>query len=261
MLKETQTVAILGASSGIGAALAVALSRPGRRLFLAARRKDRLEEVAIECRGRGAAVEVAALDVRKPDDVEAWVQRIDDQAAVDLLICCAGVFDGSRAHGAVERNADAVKVVETNLTGPIVTANTMAARMKVRGRGHIALTSSLAALIPQADAAAYSASKAGLTAYAAALRELVFPFGVSVTVIHPGHVETGQTEQQIGRLPLLMTPEAAAGRIVAGLDAGRPRITFPITLAIYAKIYALMPFGLKRMANAGFRFFVRDPAE
>lgn len=178
-----------------------------------------------------------------------------------MLICCAGIFDGSRVKDEVERTEDAIRLIETNLTGPVVAATAMAERMKSRSTGHIVLISSLAALIPQADAAAYSATKAGLTAYGAALRELLHPAGIRVTVVHPGHVATAQTAQQVGPLPILMTPEAAVRRILRGLKSRKAQITFPRLLAIYARIYALMPFPLKRLANAGVRFVVRDPVE
>ncbi len=261
MLKTGGAIAILGASSGIGEALSLGLAGPGVRLALAARRHDRLADVATHCRKLGATVDIATLDVRDAGSVGAWIADIDDRAPVGLFVCCAGIFDGSRTQGAVETSAAVHNLIDTNLKGPIAAANSMAARMQARGQGRIALVSSLAALIPQADAPTYSATKAGLTAYAAALRELVHPMGVQVTIIHPGHVATAQTDQQLGRLPMLMTPQAAAARIIKGLEAGRSQINFPWALAIYARIYPWMPYFAQRLANAGVRFVVRDPVD
>ena len=82
--------------------------------------------------------------------------------------------------------------------------------MRGRQQGHIALIASLAALHPLADAPAYSASKAGLAAYGAALREMLAAEGITLSIVYPGHIDTDQAAVQHGPLPLLLMPEEAA---------------------------------------------------
>jgi len=260
MLKDVRHIALTGASAGIGAALVNRLAAPGLRLSLAGRDQEALGKLAETARIRGAEVEISALDVRDGAMTEKWVQTVWRAAPVDVFIASAGLFAGSPEAGVVEAPDDAVAVLETNLLGAVVGASEMARAMAARGQGRIVLLSSVAALIPQADAAAYSASKAGLTAYSAALRELLEPAGVAVSVVHPGHVRTRQTQLQNGVMPMMIEPDLAADRILAGLAKGQAEIHFPRPIWWFARLHQHLPYFLRRWLNRPYRFTVRGKA-
>ncbi len=256
MRKTRKTVAITGASSGLGAALARLYAGDGARLFLCARRKELLEQVAINCRTLGASVDCATVDVRTPEQVEGWVAAITARAPVDLVIVNSGQFHGNPAPDQLESAASAADVVATNLSGAIATASAFSRVMQEQRSGRIALISSLAALAPQADAPAYSASKAGISTYGSALREYLAPFGVGVSIVQPGHIDTAQTSAQVGPLPGLMSPEIAAGKIKRGLDQSRAEMSFPAWLHMLIVLENMLPRQLRARINHWFRFTV-----
>ena len=176
---------------------------------------------------------------------------------------CAGTVFGRDVGGLRIGVAPGVTeaLIGTNLTGAIHTAHAAAAHMRARRRGHIALISSLAAKLPSADAPGYSASKAGLSAFGAALREDLAPDGIRVTLIHPGHVDTAQTDQQNGPLPLMIPPDDAARRIVAGLSGGKTDISFPPLASLWVRTLARLPWRWRARLERANRFTVtnRDP--
>jgi short-subunit dehydrogenase len=252
------TILITGASRGLGRALALEYAAGGRVLGLAGRRADLLGDVARECEERGARVFAAAFDVAEPAATRAWMERVHRERPIDLLIVNAGCFHGNGACGALEPLDSALRQVRTNLVGAITTVDAAVPLMRARRRGQIAIIVSLAALQPLADAPAYSASKAGLAGYGEALRELLGPEGIRVTLVYPGHIHTQQTAHHVGRLPMIITPERAAGRIRRGLARGRGSIVFPLPLAWLIHAGRLMPWRLRALLGRPLRFHVDD---
>jgi short-subunit dehydrogenase len=250
-------VALTGASSGIGAALALEFAEPGRALSLFARRSGLLDEVADAARKRGAEVYCHSGDVSDATSVKAWYSEADDRQPVDLAIANAGVFDGHGADAQMETSAEAERLVATNLLGAIYTAQAAMPRMMARRSGHIAFVSSLAARLPAADAPTYSASKAGLVAYAEALREYLLAYEICVSAILPGHVRTAQTALHEGPLPLILPVEEAARRIRRSLQKRRAIITLPRRATLLVGAARLLPWRLRARANAGSRFVVK----
>jgi short-subunit dehydrogenase len=251
-----KTVVITGASSGLGAALAKLYAKDNARLFLCARRDGMLEEVAKVCRESALVVEYASVDVRCADQMRDWINNIVASEQVDLMIINSGKFSGNSTCDQLEPQVSALDVVDTNLAGGINAASAIIPSMQANRVGRIAFISSLAAMAPQADAPAYSASKAGLSAYGKALREFLLPFDVGVTVIHPGHIDTAQTHVQVGPLPGLISPHAAAKKIKKGLNAGRSTISFPVWLRLLVALEILLPWRIQAWINRFFRFTV-----
>ena len=252
-----KNVAITGASSGLGEAIALELSKPGVRLHLCARRKPLLADVARRCRERGAKTEISRIDVRKPGVVK-WINDIDEKSAIDVLIVNSGMFGGKSANGQLEASEVAQDIINTNLNGAILAASEMARRMCRRGSGKIVLISSLAAVSPLPDAPAYTASKAGLSAYGEALREYALPYGVKVVTVHPGHFESKQTEMQSGWMPMLLSSQEAAKIIVEGLAKNKTNISFPFRLRALVWLNNLLPWRLRAITGSSLRFHVRD---
>jgi short-subunit dehydrogenase len=249
----THTVAITGASSGIGRALAMEYAAAGTTLGLLGRNATRLAAVAASCRTRGAAVETGTLDVRDTAAVIAWLQAFDMHHPVDLLIANAGVVSGTGADNRPESADDALRVIDINLKGAIATTSALMQRMQVRRSGQIALVSSLAGLAPQPDLPAYSASKAGLVSYGIALRIGLRSSGVAVSVVCPGYVESPMLERQKGEKPFTWPADKAARHIRRGLDSRRRLIAFPWQLAIGIRLLPFVPGFLQDRILGGFK--------
>ena len=247
-------ILITGASSGLGAALARGYARPAVRLTLGGRDRRRLEDVATVCRERGASVAPGSVDVTDRSAMRAWILAADTEAPLDLVIANAGV--GAQEGTGVESEARARAVFAVNLEGVLNTAYPAIERMAERGRGQLALMSSLAGYRGFPDAPAYSASKAAVKALAEAWRGALGARGIRVSAICPGFVETPMTARNKFRMPFLMSAERAAGLIASGLARDRPRIAFPWQLAFGTWIVAaLLP------ARLGDRVLSQRPAE
>jgi len=257
---EFRNIVITGASSGIGAALAKYYARPGVTLGLIGRDPKRLEAVAGEVRSAGAMAEKGLLDLRDRTSLSAFLGHFDRDHPIDLLIANAGVLDGRRADGAIEDAEMARQVIEINLLGALDTLHAVLPAMRSRGRGHIVLVSSLAALSPLPDAPAYSASKAGLLSYGRALRAAVTMENVCVTVACPGYVTSGMTDTHIGNHPLKISAEKAARLIAAGVARNKPVVGFPLPLYLLSLISPFFPEFVTRLATRDIRFHVEPRA-
>lgn len=248
-------ILLTGASSGLGRELARALAKPGVTLCLSGRREAALAAVADELRAKGAEVETAIVDLTDIQAAEDWVDAAA-HAPIDLALLNAGMFDGRGKDGKLESPRRAAIQIETNLTAPTVLALRLADHMREAGQGTILFVSSLGAFANQADAPSYCASKAGITAFARALREDLAPDGVRVVIAHPGHIETPQTEVHRGPLPGIMPAEQAAKTILAGLARGTAEIDFPGHLRLGLKLQSLLPWKMQAKINQGLRFHV-----
>src|SRR5262245_43277600 len=102
MPKTPAVVAITGASSGIGAALAQYYAAPGQTLALVGRHAERLEQVARSCRDKGAHVEKGTADVRDRHAIGEWLLAFDARKPIDLLLANAGMLTGSLKEGSIE---------------------------------------------------------------------------------------------------------------------------------------------------------------
>ncbi len=251
---QERVYVITGASSGIGRALALALAQRDSVLALVARDEARLAETADACRARGASVHLLRADVRSREELRERLLQFDAAHQVDCVIANAGISVGTSVGGAMESEDDTFALLETNLTGALATALPLIAPMCHRRHGRIVFTSSIAALAPLADAAAYSASKAALLAYGVALRERLREYGIKVNVVCPGFVTTPMAARYIGWKPFEIAPEDAARRIIGGLRRNRAVIAFPRPLAVAARFQQLLPEPLRRLGANAFRF-------
>ena len=243
MTTENPTsILITGASSGIGAALARAYAAPGVRLALSGRNEARLTMVAGLCRGAGAEVTAALRDVTDAEAMTAWIAELDGARPLDLVIANAGISAGTAGGGEDRTQSEAVFAV--NLDGVRNTVLPAIELMRVRGRGQIALMSSLAAFRGFPGAPAYCASKAAVRIWGEALRGHLAGEGVGVSVICPGFVRSRMTEVNDFPMPFLMDAERAAVIIRRGLARNRGRIAFPWPTYFWAWLLGVLPIPL-----------------
>jgi short-subunit dehydrogenase len=242
-MRQINTALITGASSGIGAALATALSRPGAVLHLSGRDAPRLHAAAEACRARGAVVHAQVIDVCDAAAMAAWIGQA---GVLDLMIANAGIGAGSD-DGAPEAEAQVRAVFATNLDGALNTVLPALARMRAQPaaadgrRGRIAVIASLAAFVPAPNAASYCAAKAALDSWTVATAHNAAAHGVSLTSVCPGYVRTAMTAGNRFPMPGLMDAERAAAIILRAVLAGRRRIAFPWWMAGLARVAGLLP--------------------
>jgi NADP-dependent 3-hydroxy acid dehydrogenase YdfG len=184
-------VFVTGASSGIGEATALAFAAEGARLLLAARRADKLSEVASAALHSGAqAVHTISLDVR---DRKAVQQAIDtlpaEWAPIDVLVNNAGLSRGLEKLY-VGNPDDWDEMIDTNVKGLLYVTRAVVPGMVERGRGHVVNLGSVAGEITYPNGAVYCASKAAERAINDGLREDVLGTPIRVTSVDPGMVET-----------------------------------------------------------------------
>lgn len=232
-------IVITGASSGLGAALARAYAAQGVVLGLLGRNAERLDAVASDCRASGAQVQAAQIDVCDANAMRAWLVAFDAAHPVDLVIANAGVSAGLGEFG--EGEAQVRAIFDVNIGGVVNSVWPLAAHMVARGRGHIAVMSSLAGIRALPSAPAYSASKACVRYYAEALRGQLRSSGVKVSVICPGYIDTPMTRINTFPMPFLMHEDRAARRIMHALSCGKRRICFPRRLYYPLYLLACLP--------------------
>jgi short-subunit dehydrogenase len=245
-MENPERIVITGASSGIGRALALAYAAPGVRLLLAGRDAQRLAEVSEACRARGATAETLAIPVTARAELAAALQAWDDKNATDLVIANAGMSGGPAADPNVPVEPPELfrRLLDVNLGGTLNTVEPLLPRLVARKKGQLALMSSLAGFRGMPNAPAYSTAKMAVRAYGEALRPLLKPTGVTVSVIFPGFVRTPLTAVNRFPMPFLMEPEEAAKRIKKGLARGGARIAFPWPTYLAARAIAALPLFL-----------------
>jgi uncharacterized protein len=181
-----QLTIVTGASSGIGRELAKLCVRDGYDLVIAADTGP-LQEAADELRGLGAAVDVVKADLATREGIHDLLETVGERE-VDALLANAGHGLG---HAFLDQDLDEVRhVVDTNITGTLRLIHAVGRNMRVRGRGHILITGSIAGFVPGTFQAVYNGTKAFVDSFAMALRNELKDSGVTVTVLMPGATDT-----------------------------------------------------------------------
>ena len=253
-----RVIAITGASSGLGASLALSYAGPQTALGLIGRNRERLAATEAACRAAGATVAAAAIDVTDADALAAWLAEFDQTHPVELLIANAGTSAGPDPDSPGEPAATTRRQIEVNLVGAVNTIAPLAPAMCARGRGRIVAVASVAAYRGLPYSPGYCASKAGLRAYAEALRPNLARYGVGVTVVCPGFFSSPMTDRWTGPTPFLASGERAARCVKRGIDRGRPRIAFPWPLVLGMRFCDLAPAWIGDAILRGFRFHIRS---
>ena len=182
------TALITGASSGIGAAFARQLARPGCRLILTARRKDRLQRLAAELERMGAQVETLTADLGTESGIQAVEQKIRDEPGLDLLINNAGFgLHGPFAGVPEEQHAEMLRV---HAEAPFRLTHAALQGMLARKKGAIINVSSAGAYRRSGRSVMYSATKSFLSMFSQSLHKGLRGTGVRIQALCPGYTHT-----------------------------------------------------------------------
>lgn len=234
-------IIITGASSGIGAALALHYAAPGVALGLTGRDEGRITAIATACRARGAIVDIFLCDVTEQARMQEWMLAFDISHPVTLVIANAGISGGVPDMASTESSAQTRLIFAVNFHAAIETAQVLIPNMKARGHGQIALISSVAGFRGWPGAPAYCASKAALRIYGESLRLALRNFGVRVNIVCPGFVTSAMTDQNKFPMPFKISAENAARRIAKGLKRNRRYIVFPFRMRCLLWVMGLIP--------------------
>ena len=244
---ESKTVVIIGASAGIGAALARKLGSDGHNLALAARREAELNAVAREC---GARAAVVVADARRRQDVDAVRDRaLREFGGVDVWVNNAGRGIAREVMDLTEGDLD--EMVAVNLKSALFGMQAIVPYFQKRGKGHLINVSSFLGRVPLVTfRSAYNAAKAGLNALTANLRVALareFP-DIHVSLVMPGIVRTDFARNALGGTPPLpggagagpsQSADEVADAIARLIDEPRPEVyTNPASAEIARRYFA-----------------------
>ncbi len=223
-------VLLTGASSGIGAATARELARQGAHLSLAARRLAPLQALADDLtRTYGVRTHTAQVDVTDQEQVRAWVQQAHERfGRIDIAIANAGQY--VRRPAAQWQVEDFRRAMAVNFYGALHLVLAVLPLLRQQRRGHVVLVSSLDAKKGLPLDGPYVAAKYALSGMGGVLRQEAAAWGVQVTVVYPGRVDTPMiADLEVPRISAKLPPEKVARAIVRGIRRNRAEVIVPWT--------------------------------
>ncbi len=239
---------VVGGSTGIGRATALALAARGAQVMVSARGTAALDALAAEHRqaarerGEQRPLQAWPLDVTDLSAVRATAREILAQGPLDLVLYCAGHY---RAMRATEFDMPELqRHLDINYRGALHVLDAVLPAMRERGSGHISLVSSVAGYRGLPQSLAYGPTKAALTNLAENLFLDLQPLGLGLSVVHPGFVQTPLTAQNAFDMPALITPEQAAQAMIDGWAQGAFDIHYPKRFTRWMKLLRVLPHRL-----------------
>ncbi|MGV8950971.1 MAG: SDR family NAD(P)-dependent oxidoreductase [Cypionkella sp.] len=223
---------LIGASEGLGLALAKALKARGAEVIISARSPDGLAQAS---RDLGGVVTVP-VDVA---DTKAVTQAVTAVGAVDGVIFLAGVYWPMTAQ---EIDADHLEAMcNVNFTGCARVMAAVVPAMVARGSGHIVITGSLSGFRGLPGAVGYAAAKAGVMVLAECLYADLRGTGVKVQLANPGFIATRLTAKNDFKMPFLMQPEEAADHMLRLMESNRFKASFPTVFSWFFRLGNFLP--------------------
>jgi NADP-dependent 3-hydroxy acid dehydrogenase YdfG len=234
---------VTGASSGIGAAVALELARRGFTVAASARRIEALEALALSAAGLPGRIVAHPVDVTDAQAMADAVRAIETaHGPIALAFLNAGVAPYTRAEGldfgAFEQ------AFRVNVMGVVHGIGPLVETMRGHKRGQIGVNASIAGYRGLPRAAAYGASKAAAIHLCEALRFDCEQIGINLQLVNPGFIETPLTAKNDFPMPFLMSMEEAGRRICDGFARGGFEIIFPRRLAFILKLTRILPYRL-----------------
>ena len=251
---KDKVVFLTGASSGIGEALAIAIAGKGATLGLLARREELLRDLATRCESAGATARFFSCDVTDAVAVRRAADELRREfGKIDILIANAGIGGNNRAARSLEPSA-VKQVIDINLLGAVNSVHAVLREMLEHGSGQLVAISSLAGIRGLPGSAAYSASKAGMTAFFESVRLDTAGKGLSVTIIQPGFIKTPLTSGRTNKMPFLMELDDAIPMFLKAIENKQKFAAFPWQLAAVVRAGKVFPAWLYDRVAGRVRF-------
>lgn len=239
-------VMIIGGTSGIGLALAEHYASQGATLALCGRDVRRLDGHPLQTHER---IMLFEFDIADRPALQQAMRRFGENG-LDLLIVTAGQYTDAAAIAA--RPDVTLPVVRTNIGGLYHAFDTAADVMRRQGHGQLVAVASIAGLLDDyPNASLYSASKRAAIAICDAYRKALAPFGITVTTIVPGYIDTAALRALNGgdasRKPFLQTEAQAVARMADAIEGRVERCVFPWQLHWQVRVFNMLPRALQRL--------------
>ena len=210
---------LVGASEGLGRALALRMSQAGAELILSARNSQRLVELSADLPGPS---QVLAMDIADTDSVARAGGELRD---IDGVVFLAGVYWPMPAKD--WNGADALAMANINFTGAFRVLDQVMEQFLSVDKGHIVITGSLSGFRGLPRSIGYSASKAGVMALAESLYADLRTTGIRVQIANPGFIKTRLTEKNSFNMPFIMSADEAADHMMRHMRSPRFKYSFP----------------------------------
>ena len=218
MTLDGKTYWLIGASDGLGAALAKELDRLGVTLILSARNAEKLRALAEALKD----ATVLPLDVTETQSVKEATHAIGQ---IDGIVYLAGAYEPMNAKA---MNAEiAIQMIDVNMNGAIRAVGQVLPQFLVQNHGHIVLIGSLSAFRGLPGAIGYGASKAGLLSFAESLAVDLRDTKIKVQIINPGFIKSRLTDKNSFAMPQIMSADFAAKKVIKAMRSRRFNTAFP----------------------------------
>lgn len=233
---KNKNVWLIGASSGIGKALALKLLSEKANVYISARNTEQLLEIQ---KVHPENAFVLPMDVLNTEEIREQFSKIQK---IDLIIYLAADYSPLSVE-----NFDISKVskiINVNFMGATNVASVVFPRLIKMREGHLSFVASVAGYIGLPHSSVYGATKAALINMAESFYLECKDFNVDISIINPGFVQTNLTSKNTFAMPFIMTTEMAAEHIVKGYASGRFDIVFPLGFSYFFRFIRLLPYPL-----------------
>ncbi|WP_375265489.1 SDR family NAD(P)-dependent oxidoreductase [Planktotalea sp.] len=224
---------LVGASEGLGAALAHQLARAGVEVIVSARSQDKLDALVAELLGNASS---QLVDVSDSASVASAAKAVGD---VDGVVFLAGVYWPMKSQEWDAEKAEAM--VDINFTGAVRVMGAVMPMMQERGTGHLVITGSLSGFRGLPGAIGYAASKAGTMALAESMYADLRATDIDVQLANPGFIKTRLTEKNDFKMPFIMEPDDAAREMFELMKSDRFKKSFPRVFSWVFRLSQFMP--------------------
>jgi len=233
---HNKSVWLVGASSGIGLALAIELSHLGAKVAVSARSKSALDQLVLD----HPCIFACVLDVQDAQSVAQASEAVKAHQGLDWVIFLAGHYlaQDAKAFSYAEMH----KHQDINYMGACRVIESTLPTLVSQKSGHLSLVSSVAGFVGLPKSLAYGPTKAAMINLAECLYLDLSPSGVGVSVVNPGFVKTPLTAQNTFEMPYLLTPQEAAQHMIQGWEKGEFEIHFPKAFTRMLKVLRILPY-------------------
>lgn len=244
---KDRTVVITGASGGIGKAIALQLASYGARTFLLSRNVTVLQQIKEEIESLNGISEIIQCDVSNIDEVRRAGEKIREiSGGADILITCAGKYvqDNSSLLD-MEAFHDSISV---NFFGTLNIIHSLLPQMKERRKGHITIINSLDSGKGIVGDGPYVAAKSALDGFGDVLRQEMKQFGIRVTSVYPGRVDTPMIESiKVPSISAKIKPDKVAKAVLKGIRKNRALVIVPATLSFIPVLNKIAPVMMDKL--------------